>query len=105
MAPTLHVQCGNGHWALAGPEAHADPGAALECPPGSGCCDGSSHPGLSHDQAAMAGHPHGAAGDGLPDHDGEHGLDNPACAVCRPVTITGLEGCVETLQMAEPGSR
>jgi hypothetical protein len=103
MASDLHVQCGNGHWVLT--DAHADPDMALECPPGEGCCDGSRHPGLSHGAAAIAGHPHGVAGDGQADHDGPHGVDNPDCAVCRPVTITGLQGCVETLQPAIPGSK
>lgn len=30
----------------------ADAGANVSCPPGSGCCDGSDHPELSHDQQA-----------------------------------------------------
>lgn len=36
MADTLHVQCGNGHWAITG--NHADPDSGLECPAESECC-------------------------------------------------------------------
>ena len=86
-----------------------DLGATVICPPGSGCCDGSSHPGLSHDLAAHLGHPNmvawlaaaspavTAAGepDHEPDHDGEHAAGNPDCAVCRPVTITVMPGSAQ----------
>jgi hypothetical protein len=77
-----------------------DLGSAVEC----ACCDGSSHLGLSHDLAAHLGHPNMVnavatrsvnAGGHLihePDHDGEHGKDNDACAVCRPVTVTVVPG-------------
>jgi hypothetical protein len=77
-----------------------DLGATVDC----ACCDGSSHPGLSHDMAAHLGHPNMHAAqlaravtadgdlDHEPDHDGEHGRDNPDCAVCRPVTITVMPG-------------
>ena len=40
-----------------------DLGAAVTCAPGSGCCDGSGHPGVSHDAAANA----------CPGIDGNHG--------------------------------
>lgn len=33
----LHVICENGHWAVTG--NHENPGFALECPPGEGCCE------------------------------------------------------------------
>lgn len=46
----------------------ADVGASVACPDGSGCCDGSGHPGASHDQAASDSGP------------------------CRPVTITVMPG-------------
>lgn len=105
----LHLQCGNGHQAYVpdcAPECAAvigahlagcpgtDLDALLVCPPGSGCCDGSKHPGLSHGMAAHLGHPNMAAAvaAGLsehePDHEGEHTLANEDCAVCRPMTIT-----------------
>lgn len=38
-APTLHIQCANGHWAHGYPADHANPDAALTCPPGEGCCE------------------------------------------------------------------
>lgn len=100
-----------------------DLGATVTCPPGSGCCDGSTHPGLSHDQAANA-CPHidqGTHGDcpepdsckswyGMHDHRYEHQVngkppppcpgghchqDLPDCTVCRTVTIEVLPGTVE----------
>lgn len=70
-SPTLHVQCGNGHWAHGYPGDHANPDAVLRCPPGEGCCA------EDHDHA----------GNG-----------------CRPVTITALEGSVESLQPSTRGS-
>jgi hypothetical protein len=70
----------------------ADLGATVTCAPGSGCCDGSSHPGLSHDMAAHLGHPNMIAGSGEPDHEGDHTEGNPDCAVCRPVTIEVMPG-------------
>jgi hypothetical protein len=99
----------------------ADLGANVTCPPGSGCCDGSDHPGVSHDAHANAcpqidKGTHGdcpepasckswhsmnghnlilAAGDQPPPCPGGHchqGL--PDCTVCRTVTITVLPGSV-----------
>jgi hypothetical protein len=61
----------------------ADLGASVACPPGSGCCDGSAHPDVSHDRAASS---CDAA------HDGGCSKDNKDCAVCRPVTITVMPG-------------
>lgn len=50
----IECTCPPGHTANVGqhhPEcSHADIGANLDC----GCCDGSAHPGLSHDAAAIA---------------------------------------------------
>jgi hypothetical protein len=87
---TAFADCGcpPGHDPMAAGEHHpecamADLGAQLVCPPGSGCCDGSAHPDASHDQAASA---------CTAEHDGDCHVDNPACAVCRPVTITVMPG-------------
>jgi len=69
-----------------------DPDALVECPPDAGCCDGSSHAGLSHGVAANLGHPNMINGLPEPDHDDDHHVDNPACAVCHPLIITAMPG-------------
>ena len=87
----------------------ADLGATVTCPRDSGCCDGSAHPGISHDAAANAcpevheghacAHPDPAAcpvwantpGDGACP-GGHHGKGVRDCTVCRPVTITVMPG-------------
>lgn len=100
--------------------AMADLGAVVVCPPGSDCCDGSEHPGLSHDQQAMActqGHTgscaeapgdckvwHNATADyrhplyeGEPPGDcpgGHCGVGVDGCTVCRPVHIEVMPGTV-----------
>lgn len=100
----------------------ADLGSNVVCPPGSGCCDGSAHPEMSHDGAANS-CPHigkGTHGDcpepdsckswyGMHDHRYEHlvnGTPPPPCpgghchqgladcTVCRTVTIEVLPGSV-----------
>jgi hypothetical protein len=88
----------------------SDLGAAVICPPGSDCCDGSAHPGLSHDQAAnscTADHsehtcpkPETCPVDGVgrgtdtgAECAGSHcGLGVEDCTVCRPVTIEVMPG-------------
>lgn len=95
-----------------------DLGAAVTCPPGSDCCDGSDHPDQSHDQHASsctADHSEHACPDkaacatwaGItadtrhPDYDGEAPGDCPGghcgqgvqdCTVCRPVAIEIMPG-------------
>jgi hypothetical protein len=100
-----------------------DLGATVVCPPGSGCCDGSAHPDMSHDAYAMTCE-HidiGTHGDcpepgtckswyGMHDHRYEHVVnetapppcpgghchqDLPDCTVCRTVTIEVLPGNVQ----------
>jgi hypothetical protein len=101
----------------------ADLGSNVVCPPGSGCCDGSDHPGVSHDQRANS-CPQIDAGThaecpepdsckswyGMHDHRYEHivnGTPPPPCPgghchqglkdcwVCRTVTIEVLPGNVQ----------
>lgn len=100
-----------------------DLGATVVCPPGSGCCDGSSHPGVSHDAAAnlcpqIGKGTHGACPEpatckswyGMNDHRYQHIVngvapppcpgghchkDLPDCTICRPVTIEVLPGSVQ----------
>jgi hypothetical protein len=99
-----------------------DLGANVTCPPGSGCCDGSPHPGVSHDAAANAcpqidAGTHGSCPEpdgckswyGMNDHRYEHLVNGtspppcpgghchqglPDCTVCRTVTIEVLPGTV-----------
>ena len=92
-----------------------DLGATVVCPPGSGCCNGDAHLGVSHDQAANAcpqidKGTHGPCPEpdtcktraGMHDGDGNplagpcpgghchQGLTD--CGVCRTVTIEVLPG-------------
>lgn len=101
----------------------SDLGANVTCPPGSGCCDGSAHPGVSHDAAANAcpqidmgthgpcpepasckswygmhdhRYVHITEGVAPPDCPGGHcHKDIPDCTICRPVTIEVLPGTVQ----------
>jgi hypothetical protein len=105
---SLHIRCGNGHEAyvpdctpqcaaIDGAHLSGCPGddldALLVCPAGSGCCDGTAHPGAGHEAGANAcpliasdpEHNHHALGR-------DQTVDNPDCGVCRPVTITFYDG-------------
>jgi hypothetical protein len=63
----------------------ADLDALVTCPDpaATGCCTADHH----HGQAANA-------CPGIPDDAHACGKDNPACTVCRPVTITVMPGSV-----------
>ncbi len=93
MLHVQHLNCGTSAYAECLPGCDAVPGAHLAgcpaadldalvtCPPGAGCCEIDHH----HGQAANA-----CTGD----HEGPHHVDNPGCAVCRPLVITVLPGSV-----------
>lgn len=92
----LLIECANGHKAFT--ESGAAPGAALACPPGSGCCE------EDHDHDATANACPGGHGECTlarctvltpetePCPGGHHGFGIDDCTVCRPVTITVLPG-------------
>ncbi len=77
MLHVQHLNCGTSAYAECLPGCDAVPGAHLAgcpaadldalvtCPPGAGCCE-----------------------------KGPHHVDNPGCAVCRPLVITVLPGSV-----------
>jgi hypothetical protein len=79
----LECTCPPGHVDAAGAHqdgcTHADVDAAVRCPEGSSCCQEDHH--------------HGQAANACPaDHDGACHVDNPDCAVCRPLVITVMPG-------------
>jgi hypothetical protein len=96
----LHIRCGNGHEAFVpdcapecaaveGAHLHGCPGADLDsllaCPPGSGCCELPHHHGQAANDCALI------ASDPEHNHHAlprEQTVGNPACGVCRPITIT-----------------
>jgi hypothetical protein len=115
VCPTIgHNPAAAGVHALACPMS--DLGATVTCPPGSPCCDGSSHPDQSHDEHANScprGHGACAVPDACPVWSSEQaGTRHPlyegeppgpcpgghcapgaaGCTVCRPVTITVMPG-------------
>jgi hypothetical protein len=89
---------------------YADLGGTVTCPPGSGCCDGSAHPGVYHDQAANAcpqidQGTHGACPEPDACKSSRSTAEDPCsgghchlgiadCTVCRTVTIEVLPGTV-----------
>jgi hypothetical protein len=106
----------------------ADLGATVVCPPGSGCCDGSAHAGLSHDQQANTcpgGHDsepcpdepgkclswyHATANQRHPLYTGDPPGDCPGghcavgvdgCTACRPVHIEVMPGTVQIKATAQ----
>lgn len=101
----IHIQCKQcGKWSVFGPEAGADPDAALQC----GCCPLNHHHGQAANACPGAGINH--TGADCPENEPENctvltpvGVDCPGghcglgvsgCTVCRPITITLLAGVV-----------